>query len=555
MTTLAIQTVCATETREYQPRPFQEEANACTIRHLEEKNLALVIVPTGGGKTFLMGLYLRTVLPYVPDTKVLMLQHSETLLEQNMNKISAAIGHLGKTMTIVQAENDNWAGDIVFGSIASVSQNRRLEEMPAFTHVIIDEAHRAGSRTYRKTIKRLRALNPDVRILLYTATPNRGDGEVIAKPEDVAYQVSYAALINAGYLVPVESYVVDLGLGAALAQVKKIGDEYDMTEVSKILNKRVHNKEVVRIWKEKAKGRRTVAFCSTIKHANSVADAFRKARVRTAVVHSGVHPKIIKRILAEYERGAYDVLVNCMKLTEGWDDQQTSCVINLRMMAEEITFLQAVGRGMRSVDQNIYPGVIKENMLLLDFAGASDIHGTIETRVLREEELAEKKRLLQFMEENGRGGGDPYDNKEIITNVVMRQIDLMAHIDTRFVPVTGVGQWDVLAAVRQNGWTAVLPSGRSWYVLGGRGEFVKTQAFATLKEAVGHADKLILNYGASLDEYADEAPTDAQLLELRRHLINSETAIKNRYHAAVYLAIAKAHVSIRRRMRWDHAKG
>ena len=68
-------------------------------------------------------------------------------------------------------------------------------------------------------------------------------------------------------------------------------------------------------------------------------------------------------------------------LTEGWDHPPTSCVVLLRPSSYKSTMIQMVGRGLRTVDPEEYPGVVKTDCIVLDFGTSSLIHGTLEQDV------------------------------------------------------------------------------------------------------------------------------------------------------------------------------
>ena len=67
-----------------------------------------------------------------------------------------------------------------------------------------------------------------------------------------------------------------------------------------------------------------------------------------------------------------------MVLTEGFDSQPVGCIVVLRPMLHRGTFIQAIGRGLRKVDPERFPGVVKTDCIVLDFAGAAQRHGSIE---------------------------------------------------------------------------------------------------------------------------------------------------------------------------------
>ena len=101
-----------------------------------------------------------------------------------------------------------------------------------------------------------------------------------------------------------------------------------------------------------------------------------------------------QRVLRAYDRGEIQHIVNVAVLTEGWDCQPVSCVVLLRPSSHISTMIQMVGRGLRIVNPEEYPGVVKTDCVVLDF-GTQDF-----------ESIGEKKGPLELprrdaaMEEN-----------------------------------------------------------------------------------------------------------------------------------------------------------
>jgi DNA repair protein RadD len=88
-----------------------------------------------------------------------------------------------------------------------------------------------------------------------------------------------------------------------------------------------------------------------------------------------------RETLAAYDRGEIQVITNVAVLTEGWDCQPTSCVILLRPSSFKSTMIQMIGRGLRKVEPERYPGVIKDDCIVLDFGTSILTHGSIEQDV------------------------------------------------------------------------------------------------------------------------------------------------------------------------------
>ena len=144
-----------------------------------------------------------------------------------------------------------------------------------------------------------------------------------------------------------------------------------MSEVDAIMNKSPVTDAVIGHWQEKASDRQTVVFCSTLDHAANVTAAFRHAGIKVSMIQGDMPDTERKSILAAYDQGDIQVIVNVAVLTEGWDHPPTSCVVLLRPSSYKSTMIQMVGRGFR-----LAPG--KADCLVLDFGGNVMRHGPVD---------------------------------------------------------------------------------------------------------------------------------------------------------------------------------
>ena len=296
------------------PRPYQEEAVNAIRAEIAGGGGTMVSIPTGGGKTAIAGFTLAAERP----RKTLVLQHTDELIGQNRNTIADLTG---RTTSVVKAERDEWFGDIVFASVQTLGRQARRRNMPAFSHLVIDECHRAPAPSYQAILKDCLAATPDLRYLGLTATPGRGDSKPLRRTfPTCAFRISIGELIEMGALVPPEAYTIDLADDEIASLRAPTGAaDFDMGDAAAILNNSINNDAVVRHWKERADGLRTVAFCSTIQHASDVADAFVAGGVPAEVVSSGTSREDRRAILDRLRTGETRVVCNCMVLTEGFD--------------------------------------------------------------------------------------------------------------------------------------------------------------------------------------------------------------------------------------------
>ena len=148
-----------------QLRPYQSEAIAAVRNELATSSKTFIAIPTGGGKTLVAAHIIKQEKEAQPHTKFLVLQHREELIEQNKRTVDAVTG---LATSVVKGDLNDWSGDVVFASVQS-AHGSRLASSPIFSHIIIDEAHRAHAKSYQAIIDH----NAGAKVLGLTATPDR----------------------------------------------------------------------------------------------------------------------------------------------------------------------------------------------------------------------------------------------------------------------------------------------------------------------------------------------------------------------------------------------
>ncbi|GLS88377.1 hypothetical protein GCM10010873_33510 [Cypionkella aquatica] len=359
-------------------RPRQKAFVERSVAALASRGNTLGVAPTGAGKTIMLSAVTGEMIG--DGAKACVLAHRDELTAQNRAKFQRVVP--GISTSVIDATEKSWGGQVVFAMVPTLARTSNLADMPRLDLLVIDEAHHAVADSYRRIIDRVRESNPDARIFGVTATPNRGDKKGLREVFDnVADQVRLGELIASGHLVPPRTFVIDVGVQDELRSVRKTMSDFDMAEVAGIMDRAPVTDEVIRHWKEKAGDRQTVVFCSTVAHAEHVTDAFRAAGVPAALIHGDLAAETRKAILADYAAGDIRVVVNVAVLTEGWDHPPTSCVVLLRPSSFKSTMIQMVGRGLRTVDPEEHPGIVKTDCVVLDFGTSSLIHGTLEQDV------------------------------------------------------------------------------------------------------------------------------------------------------------------------------
>lgn len=332
------------------------------------KNLTtLAIAPTGCGKTYMFSMFIKLwLIGKSDDTKVCVLSHRDKLLDQNHSKFVSL--NKKRTTSIYNSKVKSWKGQVIFAMAPTLVRPKNLATIPKIDLLIIDEAHRSASPSYRTVIARIQEINPKVRILGVTATPLRSDRQGLRFLfNNIADHITIKEGIKMGRLVPPRTLTLDVGATKQLNKVGKRAGEYKEDEVADILNTRVINKAVIKHWKFHSRKKQTVVFCSNKKHARDVTACFIAAGIKAEAILDDTSKEERNAIEERFDRRETQVLVNVYILTEGWDSQIVECIVLLRMSSFISTIMQMIGRGLRAVDPRLYPGVVKEECLVMDF--------------------------------------------------------------------------------------------------------------------------------------------------------------------------------------------
>ncbi len=370
-------------------RPRQEIFVDKCVNALVKHGNTLGVAVVGFGKSYSLSIVIDKMIKNHNAKKVIVLQHRTELKEQNRDKFNIATEN-NYTTSFVQGAKKDFSKQVVFGMIQTVGRN--LNTLPAFDLCVIDETHRVMSKQYLEVIKKLKELNPNVKLLGVTATPNRGDGKGLGKVfSNVADVVSIEETIRAGNLVPPRTYSIDMGQIADLMNVRKIAGEYDQEEVAEALGGVEITAGIIKHWKELAFTRKTIAFCPTVDYAIKLQAHFEQAGIETALVHGGLSKKNRKIEINSYENGTAKIMFNVAVFTEGYDYPPTSCILLMRQSSYQGTMVQMIGRGLRTVNENEYPEhKNKSDCIVLDFGLSTSLHGSLEDKVNLEDRKKEE---------------------------------------------------------------------------------------------------------------------------------------------------------------------
>ena len=238
----------------------------------------------------------------------------------------------------------------------------------AYTIVICDEAHTALGE---KTSAAIRNWAGPVFVGM-TAT-----GALIARHVTDLFptQTSRFDLAQAarrGVISPLRCIRIPPGPGVrTIAKVPlrrgEVDTEFDQEMLAELLDQTPFNLAIADLYKTRFNGVPGVVYAAGVKHAYHVAQAFRDIGIKAKGVSGETPKRELARVLADYEAGKVDVLVNAQLLAEGWNSPRATICMHLAPTASKRIYQQRVGRVTRR-----HPG--KEAGIVIDFVHPATKH-------------------------------------------------------------------------------------------------------------------------------------------------------------------------------------
>jgi superfamily II DNA or RNA helicase len=335
---------------------FQERLLAQVDHHWREGYRRLLLyAPTGAGKT-LMAVSLMQQRIQAGQRCLFVVRH-QPLVDQTL----AHIHKLGQRAGVIKAGH-TW--DPVHPiQIASLQTLNRRRYWPQADWILLDEAHGCPAAQYDSVFMRYDGAT----FLGLTATPfvlNR------RRPLDSRFETLVASpqvsdLIAAGYLVPpvVFAHPPD---SLDTRTIRILGGDYDRHELALKCNTPAMVNALVQEWRQRAEGRRTLAFAVDRQHAQAMASGFRAAGIPAEALDGNTSERKRRQIYGRLRRGETLILASCGVLSEGFDQPSVSALLLARPTRSRVLYLQQVGRGLRPD-----PATAKTDCIILDQAGNS----------------------------------------------------------------------------------------------------------------------------------------------------------------------------------------
>jgi ribonuclease E len=240
---------------------------------------------------------------------------------------------------------------------------RHVDEVSrsAYQLVICDEAHTALGE---KTSAAIRRFHEPIYVGM-TATE-----ELIAKQVSDVFPASVDDLplsdaARRGLIAPLRCLRVPPV--AAINSVPIVGGDFEERALAAALDHEALNMAAATLYRERFGDTPGIVYAAGVDHAYNLATAFRAAGIKAEAVSGRTPPAKLAQVLAAYERGEIDVLINAMLLAEGWNSPRATVVMHLAPTASKRVYQQRIGRIMR-----IHPR--KEAGIVVDFVPKGATH-------------------------------------------------------------------------------------------------------------------------------------------------------------------------------------
>lgn len=339
------------------PRYYQNEAVQAVFDYWEEEpGHPLVDMATGTGKSGTLAMLIKRLLEGWSHLRIMVVTHVEELVQGNFEEFIKMCPFSPSGIFAASLGRRDHRSQVLFGQLQTVWDKAAL-----IGHVdilMIDEVHLVpndGNTMYRKLIAALMEINPDMKLVGFTATPYRLDSGRLDEGDDrlfdrVVYTYTIAQGIDDGYLTRLTSKPSDVKYD--MTGVHRLGGDFKKSDLAKATDKEELTRAAVAeiIGYANEENRKTaIIFCNGIEHATHVRDEIR-ANGKTCAVLSGNTPKGERRkIIEDLKAGRLWGCTNDNVLSTGTNIPGVDLIADMAPTESCNRYVQRAGRGTRVV--------------------------------------------------------------------------------------------------------------------------------------------------------------------------------------------------------------
>lgn len=351
-------------TPEYSPlrkslRAYQEDAAGRFRQSLVDTGRAQIVLATGLGKTVVMAEAVADLLrdELIQDNRILVLAHTRPLVDQLHQAFWFQLPKWISTHQLTEGESPSFWEGITFATVQSARS--RLDTLPNFGLVLVDEAHHVGAETFRVTLDQLR---PKM-IGGVTATPWRGDGfeidQILGPP---LVRIGIAEGLQKGFLADVDYRLMADNIDWQFVQ-EASKHKYSLAQLNRKLIIQTRDEEAVRLVKDvfdREERRGGIVFSASVSHAEHFAAMLRRYEFRAEAISGEMSPRERDRVMSQFRAGELDFVSTVDLFNEGVDVPDVDLIVFMRVTHSRRIFVQQLGRGLRFSPN-------KDRVVVLDF--------------------------------------------------------------------------------------------------------------------------------------------------------------------------------------------
>lgn len=358
-------------------RPNQIEPVKKGIEFFKEKKPvpSIIVAPTAFGKSIVIASIAKGI-----GEKVLVIQPSKELLEQNYNKY---INLGGEASIYSAAMKEKEIGDVTYATIGSIVSVASKFREYGITKVIIDECDRFP-RDPKGMLRRFLDGAKITHVLGLTATPlklqtNMGeDGRPFSKLvmltsrskkgiffKEIIHVAQIDEMVDMNFWSPLIYQSYDFDSGKLV--YNSTGADYTEDSIRKVYKENDISQKIIKKIGELNDRRSILVAVPSIDEAKELSAQLPSC----AAVYSDMNPTDRNRIIDEFKSGKLRIIIQVNILSVGFDYPQLDCIITGRPTSSLSWWYQFVGRVTR-----IHPE--KKNGLVVDFVGSVPKFGRVE---------------------------------------------------------------------------------------------------------------------------------------------------------------------------------
>jgi superfamily II DNA or RNA helicase len=387
------------------PHYYQKDAVEAVHEHefIEGWDTSLVVIPTGGGKSFVTGELCAQEIE--KGGRSLFLAHAKELVTQPR---AAFEDDFGCPATIEMASMKADDSPMVFASVQTMANRIKSGKWrpDTFQRIICDESHRSLAEGHKMVMEHFG--KEGTPIVGCTATPRRGDKKDLLKFFDgIAYDKPIQDLFREGFLIEPTIQLVPLGIIVKQDKPSDMTDEEVGEAIEPYLDEAADH--VARI----ARGRCGLSFLPLRKTARSFRDRLIERGLRVEYVGGDIEKEEQGRIKQALERGDIDHVCNAQIWGEGVDIRPVNLIVDLRPTCSWTAAMQKWGRGTRTFDPSApyashLRGVCrwgkKSDCVIMDFCFETERHSMIQRpAVMVAKDDEEAKAITEILSKGGGG--------------------------------------------------------------------------------------------------------------------------------------------------------